>query len=36
VLPHGKAGRRGLAVAFEKRDPAVPDIPAFREQGTTW
>jgi putative tricarboxylic transport membrane protein len=34
VLPHIKAGRlRGLAVAFEKRDPSVPDIPTFKEQG---
>jgi len=34
VLPHLKAGRlRGLAVAFEKRDPSVPDIPTFREGG---
>ena len=34
VLPHMKAGRlRGLAVAFEKRDPSVPDIPTFREAG---
>jgi putative tricarboxylic transport membrane protein len=34
VLPHLKAGRiRGLAVAFEKRDPSVPDIPTFREAG---
>ncbi len=34
VLPHIKAGRlRGLAVAFEKRDPAVADIPTFREAG---
>jgi tripartite-type tricarboxylate transporter receptor subunit TctC len=34
VLPHIKAGRmRGLAVAFEKRDPSVPDIPTFREFG---
>ncbi len=34
VLPHIKAGRlRGLAVAFEKRDPAVADIPTFREGG---
>jgi tripartite-type tricarboxylate transporter receptor subunit TctC len=34
VLPHIKAGRlRALAVAFEKRDPSVPDIPTFREQG---
>jgi tripartite-type tricarboxylate transporter receptor subunit TctC len=34
VLPHFKADRlRGLAVAFEKRDPSVPDIPTFREAG---
>jgi tripartite-type tricarboxylate transporter receptor subunit TctC len=34
VLPHMKAGRlRGLAVAFEKRDPAVTDVPTFREGG---
>jgi tripartite-type tricarboxylate transporter receptor subunit TctC len=34
VLPHIKAGRlRGLAVAFEKRDASVPDIPTFKEQG---
>jgi len=34
VLPHIKAGRiRGLAVAFEKRDPSVADIPTFKEQG---
>ena len=34
VLPHFKAGRlRGLAVAFEKRDASVPDIPTFRESG---
>jgi tripartite-type tricarboxylate transporter receptor subunit TctC len=34
VLPHLKAGRiRGLAVAFEKRDPSVPDIPTFKEAG---
>ncbi len=34
VLPHIKAGRlRALAVAFEKRDPSVPDIPTFREGG---
>jgi len=34
VLPHFKAGRlRGLAVAFEKRDVSVPDIPTFRELG---
>jgi len=34
VLPHFKAGRlRGLAVAFEKRDDSIPDIPTFREFG---
>ena len=34
VLPHMKAGRlRGLAVAFEKRDPSVADVPTFREGG---
>ena len=34
VLPHFKAGRlRGLAVAFEKRDPSVPDVPTFKEFG---
>jgi len=34
VLPHFKAGRlRGLAVAFEKRDPSVPDVPTFKESG---
>ena len=34
VLPHFKAGRlRGLAVAFEKRDPSVADVPTFREGG---
>lgn len=34
VLPHMKAGRlRGLAVAFEKRDPSVADVPTFREAG---
>jgi tripartite-type tricarboxylate transporter receptor subunit TctC len=34
VLPHIKAGRlRGLAVAFDKRDPSVPDIPTFKESG---
>ncbi len=34
VLPHIKAGRlRGLAVAFEKRDASVPDVPTFREAG---
>jgi tripartite-type tricarboxylate transporter receptor subunit TctC len=33
VLPHVKAGRlRLLAVALENRDPAVPDVPTFREQ----
>ncbi len=34
VLPHIKAGRlRPLAVAFEKRDASVPDVPTFREAG---
>jgi tripartite-type tricarboxylate transporter receptor subunit TctC len=34
ILPHVKAGRiRALAVAFEKRDPSVPDVPTFRESG---
>jgi tripartite-type tricarboxylate transporter receptor subunit TctC len=34
VLPHFKADRlRGLAVAFDKRDPSVPDIPTFKESG---
>jgi tripartite-type tricarboxylate transporter receptor subunit TctC len=34
VLPHMKAGRlRGLAVAFENRDPSVADVPTFKEQG---
>lgn len=34
VLPHAKAGRlRLLAVALEKRDPSIPDVPTFREQG---
>jgi tripartite-type tricarboxylate transporter receptor subunit TctC len=34
VLPHFKAGRlRGLAVAFEKRDPAVAEVPTFKEGG---
>jgi tripartite-type tricarboxylate transporter receptor subunit TctC len=34
VLPHFKADRlRGLAVAFDKRDPSVPDIPTFKEFG---
>ena len=34
VLPHMKANRlRGLAVAFEKRDPSVPEVPTFREFG---
>jgi len=33
-LPHVKAGRvRGLAVMFETRDPAIPDVPTFRESG---
>jgi putative tricarboxylic transport membrane protein len=34
VLPHIKAGRlRPLAVALEKRDASVPDVPTFRESG---
>jgi tripartite-type tricarboxylate transporter receptor subunit TctC len=34
VLPHVKAGRlRLLAVALEKRDPSIPDVPTFRELG---
>ncbi len=34
VLPHIKAGRlRALAVAFEKRDASIPDVPTFRESG---
>ncbi|MFB3818045.1 MAG: Bug family tripartite tricarboxylate transporter substrate binding protein [Candidatus Methylomirabilales bacterium] len=33
-LAHVKAGRvRGLAVMFETRDPAIPDVPTFRESG---
>jgi tripartite-type tricarboxylate transporter receptor subunit TctC len=34
LLPHVKAGRlRPLAVALEKRDSAMPDVPTFKEQG---
>lgn len=34
VLPHIKAGRlRALAVALEKRDGALPDVPTFKEAG---
>jgi tripartite-type tricarboxylate transporter receptor subunit TctC len=34
VLPHAKAGRlRLLAVALEKRDASIPDVPTFREAG---
>jgi tripartite-type tricarboxylate transporter receptor subunit TctC len=34
VLPHFKAERlRGLAVAFDKRDPSIPDVPTFKEFG---
>ncbi len=34
VLPHAKAGRlRILAVCLRERDPIIPDIPTFMEQG---
>ncbi|MCK7479839.1 MAG: tripartite tricarboxylate transporter substrate-binding protein [Candidatus Moduliflexus flocculans] len=34
VLPHIKANRlRVLAVALERRDPALPEVPTFRELG---
>jgi len=34
ALPHIKADRvRGLAVMFETRDSAIPDVPTFREGG---
>lgn len=34
VLPHIKANRlRVLAVALDQRDPALPDVPTFREAG---
>jgi tripartite-type tricarboxylate transporter receptor subunit TctC len=34
ILPHIKAGRlRPLAVAFDKRDPSIPDVPTFKEFG---
>ncbi|HXZ39050.1 MAG TPA: tripartite tricarboxylate transporter substrate binding protein [Thermodesulfobacteriota bacterium] len=34
VLPHVKAGRlRILAVCLRERDPIIPDIPTFMEQG---
>lgn len=34
VLPHIKAGRlRALAVALDKRDTSIPDVPTFREAG---
>ena len=34
VLPHIKAGRlRALAVALDKRDASIPDVPTFREAG---
>jgi tripartite-type tricarboxylate transporter receptor subunit TctC len=34
VLPHIKANRlRVLAVALEQRDPALPEVPTFRELG---
>lgn len=34
VLPYAKGGKvRLLAVASEKRDPAIPDVPTFAEAG---
>ena len=34
LLPHLKAGRlRVLAVALEKRDSTLPDVPTFKEKG---
>ncbi|SCB19322.1 Bug family tripartite tricarboxylate transporter substrate binding protein [Cupriavidus alkaliphilus] len=34
VLPYAKAGKvRLLAVASERRDPAIPDVPTFAEAG---
>jgi tripartite-type tricarboxylate transporter receptor subunit TctC len=34
VLPHVKAGRlRILAVCLRERDPIIPDVPTFMEQG---
>jgi len=34
VLPYARAGKvRLLAVASEKRDPAIPDVPTFAEAG---
>jgi len=40
VMPHIKAGRfKPLAVALPERDPSLPNVPTFREQGVdvyTW
>ncbi len=40
VMPHIKSGRfRPIAVALDKRDPTLPDIPTLKEQGidvVTW
>jgi tripartite-type tricarboxylate transporter receptor subunit TctC len=40
VMPHIKSGRfRPIAVAIDKRDPTLPNIPTLREQGidvVTW
>jgi tripartite-type tricarboxylate transporter receptor subunit TctC len=34
ILPHVKAGRlRVLAVALDKRDATLPEVPTFKEQG---
>lgn len=34
ILPHVKAGRiKPLAVALAQRDPSIPDVPTFKEQG---
>jgi tripartite-type tricarboxylate transporter receptor subunit TctC len=40
VMPHIKAGRfKPLAVALPERDPSLPNVPTFKEQGVdvyTW
>jgi tripartite-type tricarboxylate transporter receptor subunit TctC len=40
VLPHLKAGRlRAIAVSLDERDPALPDVPTWKELGVpvvTW